>query len=184
MDPSHPDPTIFNNCVSCPDGYEGTICEDPQFLHPTLGIGSEYDHSTVPFNWSLTETSPCLNVGATNMSQYYPDTDFFGNPRVINGRIDLGAIEAPDWDAVEEQIASNTVYPNPGRDVLYVLTDWENAVVAVYDLNGRKMFEQQIDGYSISIATEDWPSGMYFWRVVGSSTCSGTLTESGKWIKE
>ena len=184
MDPSHPDPTIFNNCVSCPDGYEGTICEDPQFLHPTLGIGSEYDHSTVPFNWSLTETSPCLNEGATNMSQYYPDTDFSGNPRVINGRIDLGAFEAPDWDAVEEQIASNTVYPNPGRDVLHVLTDWEDAVVAVYDLNGRKMIEQQIEGYLISIATEDWTSGMYFWRVVGPSTSSGTLTESGKWIKE
>ena len=182
MDPSHPDPTIFSNCVSCADGNEGSICEDPQFVQPTEGIGSEYDHSTTATHWALLETSPCLNVGATNMSQYYPETDFAGNPRVINGRIDFGALEAPDWDAIDEEAASSCVYPNPGKEVLHILTDWENAFVVVYDLNGRMMFERQIQGYSTTVVTEDWPSGMYFWKVV--STGSATLAKTGKWVKE
>ena len=186
MDPTHADPTAFNNCHIFPNGVIGTddIYADPQFFRPTEGLGSAYDHSTIASHWSLLETSPCRDVGATNMSQYYPDTDFLGNPRVVYGRIDLGAIEYPDLDAIEEQDAQSCVYPNPGRDVLHVLTDWEDAFVEVYDLTGRKMFEQQMNGHSTRIVTEDWPSGMYFWRVVGPSTSSGTLTESGKWIKE
>ena len=182
MDPTHPDPTIFSNCVSSPDGNEGSIYADPQFLRPTAGLGPEYDVSTLANHWSLLETSPCQNVGATNMNQYYPETDFAGNPRVINGRIDLGALEAPDWDKVEENTAQSCVYPNPGREELHILTDWENAFVEVYDLNGRKMFGRQINGYSTSIDTENWPSGMYFWKIYSTSG-STALTETGKWIK-
>lgn len=183
MDPSHPDPTIFNNCVSCPDGNVGSICEDPQFFRPTSGIGPAHDHSTTDYHWELLETSPCRDVGATNMSQYYPDNDYLGRPRVIYSRIDLGAIEYPDLDAVEEQLSiQSCVYPNPGSDVLHILTDWEDAFVVIYDLNGRKMCEQQINGCLTSIATENWPSGMYFWKVLSAG--STTLVETGKWIKE
>ena len=99
-----------------------------------------------------------------------------------DGAIDLGAIEFPDLDAVEEQVAQSCVYPNPGRDVFQVLTDWEDAFVVVYDLNGRKMCEQQVNGNSTNIVTESWPSGMYFWKIV--STDSTTFVETGKWIKE
>ena len=113
------------------------------------------------------------------MNQYYPETDFAGNPRVINGRIDLGAIEAPDWDAAEEQAANNSVYPNPGKDVLHIMTDEEDVSVVVYDLNGRKMFERQIQGNSTSIITENWPSGMYFLEIYSTA-----LIKTGKWIKE
>ena len=183
MDPTHPDPTIFNNCVSCPDGNEGSIYEEPQFVRPTEGLGPEYDHSTLATHWALLETSPCVNAGATNMGQYYPETDFAGNPRVINGRIDLGALEAPDWDAVDEEAATSCVYPNPGKDVLHIFTEQENAFVMVYDLNGRKMFERQVQGNSTSIVTEAWPSGMYFWKIYSTSG-SPALTETGKWIKE
>ena len=182
MDPTHPDPTVFNNCNGTILG-SGDVFGDPQFVRPTSGLGPDYDYLTTAFHWSLLETSPCLNVGAANMSQYYPDTDFAGNPRVINGRIDLGAIEAPDWDAVEEQVIQNIVYPNPGKNEFHILTDWENAVVMVYDLNGRKMFERQMEGYSMSIATEDWPSGMYLWKIYSTSG-STTLIEKGKWIKK
>ena len=187
MDPSHSDPTVFNNCNGTLSG-EGDVYGDPQFVNPTAGLGPQYDYATTAFHWMLQETSPCINAGATNMSQYYPDNDFTGNPRVIYGRIDLGAIELPDLDAVVETAAQSHVYPNPGRDVLHIATEWENAFIVVYDLNSRKMCGQQINGYSTSIATENWPSGLYFWKVytiqVGPSTGSGTLVETGKWIKE
>ena len=178
MDPTHPDPTVFNNCNGTIPG-SGDVFGNPQFFNPTTGLGPEYDHSTSAAHWALLENSPCLNVGATNMNQYYPETDFAGNPRVINGRIDLGAIEAPDWDAAEEQAANNSVYPNPGKDVLHIMTDEEDVSVVVYDLNGRKMFERQIQGNSTSIITENWPSGMYFLEIYSTAHI-----KTGKWIKE
>ena len=182
MDPTHPDPTVFNNCNGTISG-SGDVFGDPQFFNPTAGLGPEYDHSTLATHWALLENSPCLNVGATNMGQYYPETDFAGNPRVINGRIDLGALEAPDWDGVEEQVANSSVYPNPGKDVLHIMTDGEDVSVVVYDLNGRKMFERQIQGNSTSIITENWPSGMYCWKIYSTSG-STAIVETGKWIKE
>ena len=184
MDPTHADPTAFNNCHAFPNGVIGNydIYTNPQFVNPTAGLGPEYDHYSMPSYWSLHEDSPCINAGATNMNQYYPDTDFMGNPREVYGRIDMGAMELQDLNVVEEKVVQSYAYPNPGKDVLYIETEFGNAVVIVYDLNGKKMCEQQINGCSASIVTENWPSGMYFWKVV--STGSTTLTETGKWIKE
>ena len=184
MDPSHADPTAYNNCHLFPNGVIGNydIYADPLFVNPTGGLGPEYDHATDAAHWSLLEGSPCLNVGATNMGAFCPETDFLGQPRVVNGRIDLGAIEAPDWDGVEEQVAKSCAYPNPGKDVLHIETTLENAIVVVYDLNGKKMWEQQVNGSPTSIATKDWPSGMYFWQIVSAGTT--TLAETGKWMKE
>ena len=182
MDPTHPDPTVFNNCNGTISG-SGDVFGDPQFVRPTEGLGPEYDHSTLATHWALLETSPCINAGATNMGQYCPETDFAGNPRVINGRIDLGALEAPDWDAVDEEAAQSRVYPNPGKDVLNIEVRDAADRVEVYDLTGRKVFENKIFGNQIAINTEAWPSGMYFWKTYSTSG-STALTETGKWIKE
>lgn len=182
MDPNHDDPTAFNNCHAFPNGVIGDddVYANPQFLQPTEGLGTIYDHSTAPSHWTLLETSPCRDAGATNMSQYYPETDFFGNPRVVYGHIDMEAIEFPDLDAVEELTSQSCVYPNPGRDMLHILTDCENAFVVIYDLNGRKIFEQQIEGNATDIATETWPAGVYAWKVYNNNK----EAEFGKWIKQ
>ena len=42
-------------------------------------------------NWSLQNTSPCINAG--DSSGIYPPTDIAGNPRVVYGCIDIGAYE-------------------------------------------------------------------------------------------
>ncbi|MBQ0129556.1 MAG: T9SS type A sorting domain-containing protein, partial [bacterium] len=184
MDPTHGDPTAFNNCHAFPNGVTGEddVYANPQFTQPTEGLGPTFDHSTMPSHWTLLETSPCRDAGATNMSQYYPETDFFGNPRVVYGHIDIGAVEFPDLDAMEELSAQSSVFPNPGRNILHVETEMENAIIAVYNLSGRKIVEQKIDGGSANIVTENWPSEMYFWSII--STDSKSLVETGKWVKE
>ena len=184
MDPTHPYPTVFNNCVSSPDGNEGSIYEDPQFVQPTSGIGPEYDVFTMATHWALHKESPCINAGATSNTNYYPETDFAGNPRIVYGRIDMGAFELQDLDEVDEAFAESivTAYPNPGKNALHLAFSVPADRIEVYDLTGRKVYEREISGNPSMIDTEDWPSGMYFWKVV--STGSTTLVETGKWVKE
>lgn len=182
MDPTHPDPTVFNNCNGTISG-SGDVFGDPQFVRPTEGLGPEYDHSTLATHWALLETSPCVNAGATDMSQYYPETDFTGSPRVVDERIDLGAIEFPIPNGVEETAAQSCVYPNPGKDVLNIEVRDAADRVEVYDLTGRKVFENKIFGNQIAINTEAWPSGMYFWKIYSTSDLTA-LIKTGKWIKE
>ena len=117
------------------------------------------------------------------MSQYYPDTDFTGSPRVVDERIDLGAIEFPIPNGVEETAVQSCVYPNPGKDVLNIEVRDAADRVEVYDLTGRKVFENKIFGNQIAINTEAWPSGMYFWKIYSTSG-STALIKTGKWIKE
>ena len=93
------------------------------------------------------------------------------------------------------------------------VTMWQpyNAYVEIYDLTGKLVYNQEITDNITSINTENWPSGTYIWKVVavpstssgtassgtaGSgtassgpsvstvSTCSTTLVETGKWIKQ
>ncbi len=79
-------------------------------------------------------------------------------------------------------------YPNPGKDVLNIRTGLQNARVEVYDLSGKLICNQEITENVTSINAESWPSGVYVWKVytnqAGPSTGSGTLAETGKWIKE
>ena len=76
-------------------------------------------------------------------------------------------------------------YPNPGKDVLNIMTGLKDARVEVYDMNGRMVYGQEITENVTSINAEGWPAGSYVWRVVaGTSTGSGTEVESGRWIKQ
>ena len=98
------------------------------------------------------------------------------------------------YDAVEENKDSETsVYPNPGN-TLNIRTGLHNAQVEVYDMNGRLIHSQALTEDVTAIEDRNWASGTYVWKVFtsngGPSTPStgsgttGTLAETGKWIKE
>jgi hypothetical protein len=91
-------------------------------------------------------------------------------------------------EAHENGLKVAVAYPNPGKDVLNIRTGLKDARVEVYDMNGRMVYGQEITENVTSINAEDWPSGMYFWKVYtnqdGPSTASVTEAESGKWVKE
>ena len=104
----------------------------------------------------------------------------------------LFRIPASAFDGIEEAHAAGlavaTAYPNPGQNVLNIRTALQNARVEVYDLNGRLMHSQEITENITAIPAEAWPAGVYVWKVYtsdgGPSTGSGTLVETGKWVKE
>ena len=76
-------------------------------------------------------------------------------------------------------------YPNPGKDVLNIMTGLKDARVEVYGMSGRMIYGKEITENVTAINTSTWPAGSYVWRVMaGTSTGSVTEAESGKWIKE
>ena len=79
---------------------------------------------------------------------------------------------------VEEVMATNAnviVYPNPGNNILNIITS-ENSFskLQIFDFQGRMILEKDIDGETTTINTESWAKGLYFWKLGN---------ETGKWIK-
>jgi predicted outer membrane repeat protein len=64
-------------------GGVGNIDEEPLFIDPCNG------------DYHLFGDSPCIDAGDPNYAAGPNETDLDGNPRVVGGRIDMGAYEAP-----------------------------------------------------------------------------------------
>ena len=70
-------------------------------------------------------------------------------------------------------------YPNPGGNTLNIrtaVTMWQpyKAHVEVYDMNGRLIHSQALTENMTAINTENWPSGVYVWRVMMGTELVGT----------
>jgi len=118
---------------------DGNIDEDPLF------IGGD------PFSYELTEYSPCIDAGTPDTTGLYlPATDLAGNPRIFNGRIDIGAYECQDTISVDEPDTSfiHNLYlfqntPNPftnETEILFITADYgrvENYTLSIYNTKGQ-----------------------------------------------
>lgn len=69
--------------------YEDNEDFDPLFTNPAAGSGHLFDGVTA--GWALSTNSPAINAGKPDIT--YTAKDFAGNIRVVDGRIDMGAIE-------------------------------------------------------------------------------------------
>ena len=123
--------------------YEGVgnIQDDPLFVNPTTGAGSDYDGLSA--DWSLLDSSPCVNTGTPDISELnLPDTDILGNPRVYGIRIDMGAIEnqmvvgLPKNPLVN---ASLQISPNPFGQRFKVVSPAGQKIssISLYNKNGK-----------------------------------------------
>ena len=91
-------------------------------------------------------------------------------------------------DNIEEAHANNlhlaVAYPNPGGDVLNIRTGLRNAVLTVYDLQGRKIHEEEITDDVTSVDASGWQSGTYVWKLgMRNEELGMKEVESGKWVK-
>ena len=103
-------PEITYSCVTGGFAGEGNIDEDPLFVAPTEGDGTDYNGLIA--SWWLQVGSPCIDAG--NPDAMYNDTD--------GTRNDMGAYGGPNGmeltdsdDNTVDVIAVNSisVYPNP-----------------------------------------------------------------------
>ncbi len=71
---------------------QGNIDADPHFVEPGYW---DSDYVWIDGDYHLLPGSPCIDSGDPNYVAEPNETDLDGRPRVINGRIDMGAYETP-----------------------------------------------------------------------------------------
>ena len=168
------------------DEFEGIsngvlINTSPQFL-------GMRDGSLSPSMWEyyqLYERSPCINAGLMDISHLnLPDLDLIGNPRVHDGRIDMGAFEfqgiVSEDDEVEKPILTALIgnFPNPFNPSTMISFEVQGSRfvnIEVFNIRGQKV-KTLVNGYfGTGVHSVVWngdddngsavSSGVYFYRM-------------------
>jgi len=104
-----------------------------------------------PFSYQLRSSSPCVDKGTPDTTGLnLPATDLAGNPRIFNGRIDIGCYECQDTISVYEPDTSfiHNLYlfqntPNPftnETEILFITADYERVgdyLLSIYNTKGQ-----------------------------------------------
>jgi hypothetical protein len=120
---------------------EGNIDEDPLFAF------------TGEHLYSLLENSPCINTGIPDTTGLnLPEFDFAGNPRVLDGRIEMGAYEFTtliSTDFIASYTEGSTPFTVEFTDLTSGYpTEWEwdfnsDGVIDSYDQNPEWTYNEQ-----------------------------------------
>jgi len=71
------------------------------------------------------------------------------------------------------------IYPNPGNDMIWVMTQLSEASIEFMDLAGKTVLRRQLSPGRTQIETSELKAGMYIYRVFNKSR----QIQTGKWIK-
>ncbi len=187
------DPNFYNNDIEGGQGafgvnsnvfylgtYSNNINLDPQFNAPSAGSGTAFNGSTA--NWTLQQTSPCIDRGSIQ-NITYPTTDITGNPRLSGSSIDIGAYEVVLIGISEIFGAKKSIdiYPNPFQNEATIQSfDKLNcSSVTIYNMFGKEVKNiKTVAGETIKIQRDDLPAGVYILRL----TNNNITFETGKFI--
>jgi hypothetical protein len=154
---------------------EGNIDASPSFA------GNDVSN---PLSYRLNFDSPCIDAGTPDTTGLYlPAFDFYGNPRIYNGTIDIGCHE---WDStLNPQSAdpaitdvSLAIYPNPfvsQTNISYVIPSKGNAGLEIFNIKGQKVFASRLEEKAAGKHSYVWngrdnngnpcASGVYFCKI-------------------
>jgi len=130
---------INTNSNGTVNWLEGNIDADPMFV------------DTLNNNYQLQQGSPCIDAGTPDTTGLnLPPTDLAGNPRIYNGRIDIGAYEWQGGPGIDEPDTSfiHKLYlfqntPNPftnETEILFITADYERVkdyTLSIYNVKGQ-----------------------------------------------
>lgn len=142
---------------------EGNIEEDPLFLE------------SGDYPYALSHDSPCVDAGTPDTTGFHlPVNDILGNPRIWNGRIDMGAFE---WNNIGvEEFQDSRIpgfqmmcYPNPTRGISHFafhISQYQWVSLKIFDLHGREMAEVLVEMLPAGEHVVRWdmsglPAGVY-----------------------
>ena len=152
--------------------YQNNVDAAPMFVAPSNGSGTEFNG--VLADWSLYDGSPCINTGDPNGT--YPATDKAGNPRVVNGIIDIGAFEY-QWPAgisPDNNREAVIIYPNPVVDYA-VVEKPQKSILEVLTIQGQIIETINVGLIKTTVYLGNLPGGLYFVKAVTGN--SSTLTK-------
>ena len=130
---------------------EGNIDADPLFMDPENG---DYHLSWTNFPNPDSTKSPCIDAGTPDTTGLnLPPFDLDGNPRIVNGRIDMGAYEWQELVGVDEPEYPLFIFdlfqnnPNPfnpdkiGKTTIsFILASYEHLneyTLSIYNIRGQ-----------------------------------------------
>jgi hypothetical protein len=156
--------------------YQNNINSDPLFVLPSSGSGTGFNG--VIANWSLQNSSPCINAGDTTGN--YPFLDIAGNPRMV-GYIDIGAYENQIITGIINDLSRNhfNMYPNPVTNFITFEIDVNYLQVQVYNVNGQMLIDMKLKAGSNTLDVSALPSGVY---IIKLNTEDGIAVK--KFLKE
>ena len=154
----HLDTTQLNIYNSLVDGGENAIHVSPsqsnwcKYHYDETNINADpmfYGGEEYPYN--LSDNSPCIDAGTLELPDFIelPDKDLAGNPRIFNGKIDMGAYEwdptvgTPEYKPIKKQKEKHLkAAPNPFDWGTYITAKWEKAGrvrIEVYNNGGLRV---------------------------------------------
>jgi hypothetical protein len=154
----------FNNDIQGIGDFNGNIDKDPLF-----------DPESV-FSGMTLKSSPCIDSG-TDMNLTQPELDIYGNSRIINGKIDIGAYENAYVNGISEipsSISMLKVYPNPANPAATISFESKNEIpvtIFIYGIKGdiieKISVKYVVRGTNnIRLPLEKFGSGMYVVKAV------------------
>ena len=148
---------------------EHIIYENPLFVNPNTG------------NFHLRINSPGINSGTPDTTGLFlPITDYEGNERIIEHRIDIGCYERSVIDGIDSQDQSKPSdfilyqnYPNPfnpNTTINYIIPSEQFVTMKVYDVLGKEVAvlvseEKPAGSYEVDFNASQLSSGVYFYQV-------------------
>jgi hypothetical protein len=127
-----------------------------------------------PDNIHLLKGSPCINGGVdvleiNGTSYFCPDHDIDGDPRPLNGAVDIGADESL-YTGISEKTNDNLaimIYPNPASDHFILTSQLGIDVISIEIINiqGKVVLHQKVTNNNLSFNINPFPNGLYFIRI-------------------
>jgi len=157
-----------SNLIETPGGNY-TLQQLQQTGQETAGIYGDPGFTLLPLNdnsFVLTAaTSIAVNAGNPSYAMLPGETDFYGNVRIQNGRVEIGAGEF-EVLGLDELIAAELVLvPNPASSVIRIVSGTTFTRYVITDLSGQVVTSGNAGNNSIPVS--DLPAGCYLIRCVG-----------------
>lgn len=147
----------LNGAISYTGSYQNNLDADPLFVAPD---------TTITADWSLLAGSSCIDAGTPDTTGLnLLATDLAGNPRICDGRIDIGAYESLITSVNETNILSIKIFPIPTTDKITIITS-NKSTIEILNINGQIIKSIISNNKSTSIDLIDLSSGVYIARVI------------------
>ena len=139
------------------------INDNPGFVNPD---GKDGIPGTVDDDYRLSSDSPARNTGKSSLGRFYElDFDFYGNLRVYEELINIGAFETYDLTGNTEIAKCNIkIFPNPTNELIHINlgATYNEVTVDIRNMNGRSISNQFYEQATIIEQKIAGAPGIYF----------------------